>query len=207
MSDERLRELQRRWQETGAVEDGAALLRARLRAGTLTPERLALLAHLGEPAASLALGDDAPEPIASASAWLSGLDRFGREAHLRAAVAVAARLRPLFERANPRDRRYQAALEAIWDWLRAPEPATRRAAVQAADALPDASPISNPANCAARALRNAGLGLGPNGAARLGDSLRFSVLALGPGAAREVAEEALLEWALETLPDGESPAG
>jgi len=200
MSDERLRELQRRWQESGAPEDGAALLRARLRGGSVTPARLALLAHLGEPAAVLVLGEDAPDPIPSASGWIDALGRFELEAHVRAAVAAAVRLRPSYERGHPGDPRFEQALEAVWTWLRTPGPDTQRAARQAAEALPDASPISNPANCAARALRNAGLGLGPSGRARLGDSLRLSALALGPGAARAAVEGALREWALGTLP-------
>ena len=60
MSDERLRELERRWQETGAVEDKAAYLRARLRADDLERKRLELAAYLGDAAARDVLGADAP---------------------------------------------------------------------------------------------------------------------------------------------------
>jgi hypothetical protein len=37
VSDDRLRELERRWKETGAVEDEAAYLKERVRAGELSP--------------------------------------------------------------------------------------------------------------------------------------------------------------------------
>ena len=58
MSDERLRELERRWKETGSVEDEAAWLSERVRAGELTEERLRLAAALGQPAAVAASGSD-----------------------------------------------------------------------------------------------------------------------------------------------------
>lgn len=52
MSDAKLRELERRWQETGDVADEAALLAARARAGDLELDRLRLAAYLGHPGAS-----------------------------------------------------------------------------------------------------------------------------------------------------------
>ena len=42
MSDAKLRELERRWKESGAVEDEAAYLLERVRVGDLTRERLEL---------------------------------------------------------------------------------------------------------------------------------------------------------------------
>ena len=45
MSDARLRELERRFKETGATEDEAALLLGRVRAGDLEPTRLDLAAQ------------------------------------------------------------------------------------------------------------------------------------------------------------------
>jgi AcrR family transcriptional regulator len=59
VSDERLRELERRWQETGAVGDEIALLRERVKVGDLEPEKLDLAAWLGNEAA-LALTERAP---------------------------------------------------------------------------------------------------------------------------------------------------
>jgi len=54
MADDRLRLLERRWQESGSVEDEAALLGARVRAGELKRERLEFAALLGHPAAGVA---------------------------------------------------------------------------------------------------------------------------------------------------------
>lgn len=45
MSDSRLRTLERRWIETGRVEDEAAWLRERLRWGELSEEQLGLAAR------------------------------------------------------------------------------------------------------------------------------------------------------------------
>ena len=47
MTDAHLRGLERRWMETGSVEDEACYLLARVRAGELTEERLRLAAYLG----------------------------------------------------------------------------------------------------------------------------------------------------------------
>ncbi|MBL4850446.1 MAG: hypothetical protein JKY65_33430 [Planctomycetes bacterium] len=52
MSDSRLRELERRWKETGSVDDEAAWLRGRVNAGEFSAERLEVLARIGHPAAS-----------------------------------------------------------------------------------------------------------------------------------------------------------
>lgn len=56
MSDHTLSSLRRRARQTGSVEDDSALLVARLRAGTLTRERLELAAYCGDGAAIEALG-------------------------------------------------------------------------------------------------------------------------------------------------------
>jgi hypothetical protein len=51
VSDERLRELERRWTETGSVEDEAVFLLERVRAGVLRQGDLWVAALLGSPAA------------------------------------------------------------------------------------------------------------------------------------------------------------
>lgn len=66
MSDERLRELERRWKETGAAEDETAFLLERVRTGDLAAERVALAAGLGHrasEAASKSLGLDGLDPL------------------------------------------------------------------------------------------------------------------------------------------------
>jgi len=78
MSDERLRELERRWRDSGDPGDEARYLGARLRAGGLERRALALAAFLGHPAARAVLSEEAverlpaalfrPDPLALASA-------------------------------------------------------------------------------------------------------------------------------------------
>lgn len=60
MGDEKLRELERRWRDSGSTEDEAAYLRERVRTGDLSHERLALLAYLGHPAALMGLTEEIP---------------------------------------------------------------------------------------------------------------------------------------------------
>lgn len=59
MADERVRALERRWQASGALEDGAAWLSARLQAGDLSPRHLEVAYLCGHPAAR-ALGPARP---------------------------------------------------------------------------------------------------------------------------------------------------
>lgn len=51
--DERLRRLQRRFQQTGTVEDEAAMLREAVRAGKLTQDQMAMAAQMEHPASML----------------------------------------------------------------------------------------------------------------------------------------------------------
>lgn len=62
MSDERLRELERRHREEGTVEAEAAWLVARLRAGDVARDDVALDAYLRHAPAQMALGEP-PEPV------------------------------------------------------------------------------------------------------------------------------------------------
>lgn len=61
MSDAKLRDLERRWKETGTCEDEAAYSTERVRVGDLTRERLELAAYCGHEGARSASGV-APEP-------------------------------------------------------------------------------------------------------------------------------------------------
>lgn len=62
MSDERLRDLERRWKETGDPQHGAALLRERVRVGDLDEGRLRLAARLGDPPALAVSGTELAGP-------------------------------------------------------------------------------------------------------------------------------------------------
>ena len=93
MSDTKLRELERRWKETGAVEDEAAYLLERVRVGDLTQERLELAAYCGHEGARncITLRSARREPI-DHRAWVDGLDRLSHDGALvfSAALAVEA---------------------------------------------------------------------------------------------------------------------
>lgn len=54
MTDTRLRQLERRWKETGSVRDEADYLLERVRVGDLDRNRLDLAAYLGHEASRLA---------------------------------------------------------------------------------------------------------------------------------------------------------
>tara|TARA_R110002072_G_scaffold260998_1_gene419589 strand:- start:992 stop:1786 length:795 start_codon:yes stop_codon:yes gene_type:complete len=71
MSDADLRQLERRFRETGTVEDESAWLASRVRQGTLSERRLALLAGLGYRPACIAVG---AEPLSSTSSHASERD-------------------------------------------------------------------------------------------------------------------------------------
>jgi hypothetical protein len=63
MSDQKLRELERRWKETGSTEDEAAYLLERVRVGDLTRERLELAAYCGHEGARKATSAQTPAPV------------------------------------------------------------------------------------------------------------------------------------------------
>lgn len=99
MSDTRLRDAERRWQQTGAVEDEAALLQEQLRAGDLSEARVQLAAWLGHAAARQVTGlrvltdelGDGPAVASAQTELWSGLLRAGPEAASRALIAHARR--------------------------------------------------------------------------------------------------------------------
>lgn len=70
MSDEPLRELERRWRETGAREDQAALPLERTRRGDLRRADLSLAGYLGSEAA-LACGSSPASPELALADWLA----------------------------------------------------------------------------------------------------------------------------------------
>jgi len=94
VSDARLRELERRWKETGSPDDEAAYLLERVRVGDLTRERLELAAYCGRQGAARACASQPPaegrtlmaESLRAAMATL--LRVFGVQALVRACMAI-----------------------------------------------------------------------------------------------------------------------
>lgn len=95
MADEELRALERRWRTTGAVDDGAAFLQAKLRAGLIDEQRLRLAAFVGDPAAALVAGcEAAPRHLLTCDPfelgeYLVGVGAWGKEAGVRLGTASA----------------------------------------------------------------------------------------------------------------------
>lgn len=87
MTDQKLRELERKWKETGSVEDEAAHLRERVRVGDLTQERLELAAYCGHAGATLAISEAPSGHSSDFVEWFRGLDRWPG-AQIQAAAEV-----------------------------------------------------------------------------------------------------------------------
>lgn len=103
MTDSRLRELERRFRETGAIEDEAALLLTRERTGQLQYYTVELCAYLGYEPARLAFGcKTLDDPLmyvpcgewvgaaASNGTWAWGLATYGQKISVAAGLAVAS---------------------------------------------------------------------------------------------------------------------
>lgn len=84
MSDDRLRELERRWRSSGADSDEAAWLSERIRTGALSHERVRAAAILQHPAALLVIGDP------QARGWKDALA--DKEVAVRATMVILERL-------------------------------------------------------------------------------------------------------------------
>ena len=123
MSDETLRRLERRWRETGAVEDEAALLAALLRAGELSRSALEVAVHLGHEAATsvVGLGVSPASELADPQLRAEGLLRWGQAVCVRFCIACAERA--LSERRALGQELPSEALLAVRvanDWLACP---------------------------------------------------------------------------------------
>ncbi|HZV01901.1 MAG TPA: FHA domain-containing protein [Planctomycetota bacterium] len=116
MSDDRLREAERVFRETGSVADEARYLNERVRAGLLARERLELAAELRDEAAVLALGGPGGPRAHTVREVFAGIERFGVEVAARAGVIVARRCGAL----RPEMRDTEACLAAIEAWLDCP---------------------------------------------------------------------------------------
>ena len=115
MSDQKLRELECRWRETGSVEDEAAYLRQRVRVGDLTQERLELAAYCGHEGASAAT--NLGPPRLGLEGWACGLSAFGQAVSVRALVALGRLQLATWELLYPEDHTQREALESAEQWL------------------------------------------------------------------------------------------
>lgn len=120
MSDVHVRELERRWSATRAVADEVALVAARLRAGTITRERLELAASCANAAAVEVLGGGRGDP--TDRRWSLGLVRFGVDVVLRHDVAWVGQHLPHWQAVRPDDPVCAELVAAIEDHVTCPCP-------------------------------------------------------------------------------------
>ena len=120
MSDARLRELERRWKRSKAVEDEAALLAERVRVGELDQNMLDLAARLGHPAAILSVAGIHSSKDLWIELWVERAVAFSREASVRAAIACAKEVLSIFETEYPQNLGPRRAIEAAVKWVRCP---------------------------------------------------------------------------------------
>jgi hypothetical protein len=215
MSDTRLRELERRWKESGAIDDELAYVKERMRTGGLDQRRVELAAWCGHEASKRLTRTFPDEPLVKN--WVYRLHSlFGTSAVDRVAITVAKLLLPLWEGNFANDRRVRAALEAACERVRSPSEqadATARTAADAAGAAAEGArgvqvgPLqgvpalksATPAEVLhwiALAARNAALpatGLPTH----VATSTAQAALILGEAQVRAALCEALRRWALD----------
>ena len=118
MSDEKLRELERRWKETGGVEDEAAFLLERVRTGELTQERVAYAAALGHEPALRTGFEVAKLPASWKEQAIAGAELLSRlEAVLWACEVAELALRQHWDVDDDRPAR---AIAAAREWVMCP---------------------------------------------------------------------------------------
>lgn len=120
MTDEHLRQLERRWRESRAHGDEVALIIERMRTGSLERSRVELAAYCGHPAARDALGGEAATPLEDLEEWGNALAPWGREVCVRAMVAAARAVLPIWGRFRPDDPRAGRAIELAEGWIDEP---------------------------------------------------------------------------------------
>lgn len=125
MTDDRLRLLERRFRETGAVEDEAIWLTERARVGLLDTARLRLAAALRQPAALRAVGPQADPP------WPALIAAAGIEGSVRLVLAYTKGLLACYAAKSPGmvlPLAWRNTLDLIECWLRNPASVAPQAA-------------------------------------------------------------------------------
>ena len=114
MGDADLRELERRFRETGSVEDEAAYLLERVRVGELDPARLRIASDLSVSGVG-PTSTPTPSLDAGAEVWIKYLRCWPREVALRLCAAAWTEME--LTRDSPETR---TALYALEEWLTCP---------------------------------------------------------------------------------------
>lgn len=120
MADDQLRELERRFRASGSIDDERRWLGERLRAGTITRERLEVAAHAGHEAARAVLG--AAPPPDDLVPWLEPMEARGLDVSLRATLAIARLVIVPAPRGGTTEPLW-SVVEAAEAWLASPDAA------------------------------------------------------------------------------------
>lgn len=118
-------ELRRRWDESGALDDGVKYLREALARSILQRQRVEMAAYLGSDVASVALEGRHPRPqpasegeselLKISTGLLVGLEPWGKPGCVGAGLHLSQAALPAYE-----DSRLIAALDSIRAWLDCP---------------------------------------------------------------------------------------
>lgn len=117
--DDRARGFERR-AHAGDLDARARALWERVRRGEVELDRLRLAAHVGDPVSRLALGGAAPPPPADVHACARGLEAWGKEVLVRAALAAAGRALHLFDADDDLRAWSRQGVEHVAAWLLGP---------------------------------------------------------------------------------------
>lgn len=216
MSDQRLRDAERRWRETRAVEDEAVLLLERVRVGDLPSDRLSMAAHVGHPAACRVMPDQCAPDGLDPVLLTEGLERWGRPATARACAEAAAAVLHWWERDHPTDHSVARTLDAVRAWTDCPCSQHAGAARSAASAIPTFAENAGrwserAAEAAWGAVRAIGWEPPPpeiDQAPGLADAVVFAQEVLrDDGLLRDHIMRAVVEWALGPAHVPVTPAG
>lgn len=217
--DAHLRSLERA-AALGDPDARAQYLCERRRTGKLTTDRLRLAAYAGDPAARAALGPHAPREALDLGTWGQGIAACGREAAVRALLALADLASLELERTpsstSPWESLRGIAEEgraALARWVREPHDGTRRVVIRLGEDLADARqglqaphlPRERLVAAARAAVHYAGHVVGSNAIEQLVDIAANGMTAAGrslieadvPEArVRETVRDAITPWAL-----------
>jgi hypothetical protein len=159
MGDEQLRELERRWRTTGALDDEVAWVSALVRAGEVSAGDLELAATLGSLAARRLLPAERRWP-SNVQAMAASLERAPRPVQVRVLVTLARLVLPVWRQRHPADERLADAVEAAEEsltgaaadhWLSEADRHFRRSGRELLEAAIEASRLETPPTRASHA--------------------------------------------------------
>jgi len=185
MSDERLRQLERRWRASGSVHDESGYLLERVRAGDLSRERLELAAYCGHQGARAASAGDAPAAPQGLGDWGRGLEPWGKEPCVRAALSAG------WAQSQAKEYSVDAvrALRRALAWIRCPCQRHRALAREAAGR-------SSKIRSATEAALAAAAADAEGAASKASKALARAAKVVGEGRVRAAAQSDVASWAL-----------